>query len=224
MEYPYRRHPRLKSHDYSASGSYFVTLCIKDRQPILWDNDIVGRDDLGTPLPHRETKFSEKENISEFVSYTNTFLKHCTQASSCIHDVQQISHNTDIVGRDDLGTPLTHRRIELSQKGRIADKYIRTISRNYQNVSIDKYVIMPDHIHLLITLRISAMSGERRAESSRPTNLSCIIGALKRLINKEIGENIFQSSFFDHIIRNKTEYESVCRYITNNPDNLTKKE
>ena len=168
MEYPYRRHPRLKSHDYSTSGSYFVTLCIKDRQPILWDNDIVGRDDLGTPL--------------------------------------------------------THRRIELSQKGRIADKYIRTISRNYQNVSIDKYVIMPDHIHLLITLRISAMSVERRAESSRPTNLSCIIGALKRLINKEIGENIFQSSFFDHIIRNKAEYESVCRYITNNPDNLTKKE
>ena len=32
---PARRHPRLKTYDYSAPGAYFITVCTKDRQPFL---------------------------------------------------------------------------------------------------------------------------------------------------------------------------------------------
>ena len=40
---PKRKHPRLKSFDYSSSGYYFVTVCVKDRKPLL-SKVIVGRD------------------------------------------------------------------------------------------------------------------------------------------------------------------------------------
>ena len=119
-----------------------------------------------------------------------------------------------IVGRDDLGTPFYGIEIKYTPTGRIVDKYIKSITQNYENVSVDKYVIMPNHIHILISL---IPKDSRRAESSRPTKISQIIGVLKRLINKEIGENIFQTSFYDHIIRDEEDYIIKWKYIEENP-------
>ena len=121
------------------------------------------------------------------------------------------------VGRDDLGTPQDHEIspyiVQLTKFGKITEKYINSIPQGYENVSVDKYVIMPDHIHMLLSL----VKDNRRAESSRPTDISQIIGAMKRLINKEIGENIFQTSFYDHIIRDEDDYLIKWNYIENNP-------
>lgn len=56
-----------------------------------------------------------------------------------------------------------------------------------------------------------------RAESSRPTTISQIVAVLKRLINKEAGSNIFQSSFNDHVIRDEIDYKTKWDYIETNP-------
>ena len=114
-----------------------------------------------------------------------------------------------IVGRDDPGAPPY---IVLSPSGKVAEKYIRTISSAYENVSVDKFVIMPNHVHLLIS--ISDM--QRRAESSRPT-VSRIIGAFKRFSNKECGCSLWQASFYDHIIRDEMDYLGHWQYIDDNP-------
>lgn len=45
---PKRKHVRLKGYDYSQNGCYFITVCTKDRKPLL--SRIVGRDDLGAPI------------------------------------------------------------------------------------------------------------------------------------------------------------------------------
>ena len=49
---------------------------------------------------------------------------------------------------------------ELSKTGLICEKYIENINIKYENVTVDKYVIMPNHIHLIIFLR-----GTMRASS-----------------------------------------------------------
>ena len=74
---------------------------------------------------------------------------------------------------------------------------------------------MPDHIHLL--LFIDNFNGASR--TSRPTHslLSRTISGFKRLCNKEIGENIWQSSFYDHIIRDEKDYKVRWQYIEDNP-------
>ena len=52
-----------------------------------------------------------------------------------------------------------------------------------------------------------------------PTNkmIPHIVSTFKRLCNKEIGENIFQRSYMDHIIRDKDDYDTKCKYIYENP-------
>ena len=126
----------------------------------------------------------------------------------CTKERQDMILSNIVVGRDDPGTPSCN--IQLTPTGNIVKKYIDSITENYKNVIVDKYIIMPDHIHMLIKI-----CGVPR--SSRPTDISTVIGALKRLANKEIGHNIFQTSFYDHVIRDETDYITKWNYIENNP-------
>lgn len=120
----------------------------------------------------------------------------------------------NIVGRDDPGTPNDVIRVSLTEIGKIAEKYINLIPHHYKNIVLDKYVIMPDHIHILLSLE---ENDRRRAESSRPTAIPQVIGALKRMIHKEIGHPIFQASFYDHIIRDEADYMVRRKYMEENP-------
>ena len=88
------------------------------------------------------------------------------------------------------------------------------MNKIYNHIEINNYVIMPNHIHILINVSASGMSG-----SPSPTNevIPSFIGTLKRFVNKEVGENIFQRSYNDHIIRNERDYLEHYTYIENNP-------
>ena len=90
--------------------------------------------------------------------------------------------------------------------GRIAEKYIRNVPE------IEKYSIMPDHIHMLIRLDNGSMW------ASTPTNkIASIVRSIKTLTTKEIGEPIFQRSYYDHAVRNQRDYDEIWQYIENNP-------
>jgi hypothetical protein len=43
------------------------------------------------------------------------------------------------------------------------------------------------------------------------------VASLKRFSNLEIGKNIFQRSYHDHVIRNEQGYLKIWEYIENNP-------
>ena len=44
-----------------------------------------------------------------------------------------------------------------------------------------------------------------------------LVGTFKRFCNKEYGSNIWQSRYYDHVIRNQQDYNEVWEYIENNP-------
>ena len=107
---------------------------------------------------------------------------------------------------------------QLTKYGDVVDRWIRNIPDKYSGISVDSYVIMPNHIHLLIGV---AMDGGRGDPS--PT-IHSIMGWLKYQTTKEInkmqgtvGEKVFQRSFYDHIIRDREDYEEHLRYIRDNP-------
>ena len=90
------------------------------------------------------------------------------------------------------------------------------ITEKYPSVSVEKHVIMPDHIHIL--LRIDNGTG-----NPSPT-LGNIIGWYKYQVTKEVnrqnytaGEKLFQRSYYDHVIRNQQDYNAVWEYIEQNP-------
>ena len=94
-------------------------------------------------------------------------------------------------------------------------------SENISGVEIDQYVIMPDHIHAIIFLHpeeyANTTSGSSRAPTPTNEKLPHIISTFKRFCNKEIGENIFQRGYIEHIIRDKEDYETRTKYIYDNP-------
>jgi REP element-mobilizing transposase RayT len=90
--------------------------------------------------------------------------------------------------------------------GIITEKYIKSI------VGIDKYVIMPNHIHLIIKIDNGTMWA-----SSPTQSISQLIKSFKILVTKEIGKPIFQRSFHDHVIRNENDYLKIWNYIDENP-------
>ncbi len=102
--------------------------------------------------------------------------------------------------------------VPLSTAGKVAEQGIFQIAEHYENVVVDKYCIMPDHIHLI--LRIESDLGGRMI--SAPT-VSTIVGSMKRWISKQIGRPVWQKSFYDHGIRNQQDYDEIWEYIENNP-------
>ena len=106
---------------------------------------------------------------------------------------------------------------KLTFYGKVAKKHITAMSNFYENISVDKYVIMPNHIHLLIQIKSSSVNGSSRTPNPTNNEVSRFVSTFKRFCNKEYGKNIWQRLSNDHIIRNQKDYERIWTYIDINP-------
>ena len=102
--------------------------------------------------------------------------------------------------------------------GQIAAYWIRRIPEKYTCVTVDEYVIMPNHIHLLIQIHGLGGTG-----NPSPT-LGKIIGWYKYHVTKTVNtycgndaERFFQRSYHDHVIRGEADYLKIWEYIDGNP-------
>ena len=136
------------------------------------------------------------------------FVTICTQDKQCIL--------SKIVGQG-----LAPAVIELSPHGKTAEKYILQLEQRYRQIKIEKYVIMPNHIHMLISIDNSKV--HLTAGASPCPTLSDVICAFKSLTAIECRKSeyqeqkLFQTSFHDHIIRNETDFLKIWNYIDTNP-------
>ena len=104
----------------------------------------------------------------------------------------------------------------MTRYGKIAEEELTALPNRYTGLLIDHYVIMPNHIHLLFHLQTAGAS-------PRPT-VSSILCTYKSLTTRRCkiagyrATKLFQTSFYDHIIRDETDYLSKAAYITENPE------
>ena len=114
-------------------------------------------------------------------------------------------------------------QIKLTEIGKIIEKNLIS-SERIPGVKIDRYVIMPDHIHAIIIID----PDEHETQNGGPSGLAAdrnpanktlphIISTFKRFCGKEIGCNVFQRGYYEHIVRNKEDYQAVSEYIFSNP-------
>ena len=101
--------------------------------------------------------------------------------------------------------------IKLTKEGNIVKQNINKIEQIYKNTIIDEYVIMPNHIHILLLINYKSN-----------VTISKIIKNFKTNITREIEYSIWQKSFYEHIIRNEKEYLKIKEYIKNNVINWRK--
>lgn len=141
----------MNDYNYSSNGAYFITICTKNKENLLWKN--VG--------------------------------------ANCVRPLDQLP---------------------LSKIGIVIENEIYKLNTVYENIKVDKYQIMPNHIHLIIFIYEDSNGRTQFA----PT-ISRIIKQFKGSITKQIEFSIWQKSFYDRIIRNEKEYQEVWNYIHNNP-------
>lgn len=76
---------------------------------------------------------------------------------------------------------------------------------------VEKYVIMPNHIHMILIL-----SGNDGRTMCAPTT-SRIIHHMKEYVTKRLHYSIWQKSYYDHIIRDEQDFQRIWTYIDTNP-------
>ena len=158
---PKRKNIRLREHDYSAPGAYFITICTKNKEKIFWSGEL-------------DVQKFEWKLVGE-----NCVLPH--------------------------GLPL-------SQAGIIVEQALQKWNETYDNVYLSSYIIMPNHLHLMVVIQ----RGAGGSTQCSPT-VSRMEKLFKESVTKQFGEKIWQVSFYDHIIRDKHDYEEISKYIYENP-------
>lgn len=103
---------------------------------------------------------------------------------------------------------------KLSNYGLAIERAIHDIPTFYPHVNVDKYVIMPNHIHMILLVSANQHSCGRLITA--PT-LSTIIQQFKGTVTKQTGFSLWQKSFYDTVIRNEKAYQEIWRYIGENP-------
>jgi len=116
-----------------------------------------------------------------------------------------------IVGDGALDVP----EVQLTTAGKVLHKHIIGGNR-VREITVDKFVIMPNHFHMILLVN-EVGNGTSRAPSPTNAIIPHFISTLKRFCNQEIGYNIFQRSYHDHVIRGEKDYLTIWEYIDGNP-------
>ena len=140
------------------------------------------------------------------------FVTICTQGRRCV-----LSNIT--VGADALGGPL----VQLTESGKVVEKTILSTER-IEGLHVDNYVIVPNHIHMILRIDADGRgsdNGPPRASAPTEAKIPSAVGALKRLVHRQTGRQIFQRSYHEHVIRNEADYRAIWTYIDANPGKWT---
>lgn len=153
-------------------------------------------------LPKRKHPRLDNYDYSSAGAY---FVTICAQNRRCVL--------SRIVGRG--LAPAEASDIEYTSFGKIAEQQLLSLKDRYAYLSVDQYVIMPNHIHVVLILE-----SEAAGASPRPT-ITDIVCAYKSLTTRECKKNgfdgkLFQTSFYEHIIRGRENYEKIVKYIYEN--------
>lgn len=102
--------------------------------------------------------------------------------------------------------------IELSDFGKMIDDAIAFLNEHWNTISILSYVIMPNHVHILV--QVHGASGMTRATTAV---IPRFVSALKRFTNRGCSQSLWQKSYYDHVIRDEADYLTKASYIETNP-------
>lgn len=105
--------------------------------------------------------------------------------------------------------------MHLNRYGEIVERIWRAIENETKGISLDAYIVMPNHLHGIIVLSPPSHTGR--------ANLSRLMQTFKsrttHLVNfaRQASGTIWQRNFYDHVIRNESDLNRIRAYIFENP-------
>jgi putative transposase len=128
---------------------------------------------------------------------------------------------------------VTNENMILNKTGLIAKECWNNIPKHFSFTELDEYVIMPNHIHgiLIINCEDIVCHGtnnkpptiHRNFSQPVPKSLSTVIGSFKAATTRAVHNlidnkvTIWQSRFYEHILRSEKDLFNTRQYILNNP-------
>ena len=108
--------------------------------------------------------------------------------------------------------------VTLTKYGTEIKVRLEEMDRVYGHVALLKYVIMPNHIHILLQAadgpsRTQAPTKKGRANQTIPA----FVSTLKRMTNRTCGISLWQRGYHDHVVRSDADYLRIWNYIDTNP-------
>lgn len=132
-------------------------------------------------------------------------------------------------GKTCLFGTITQGTMELNDLGRIVDEEWHHTGDLRPDISLDAFVVMPNHVHGIIVIHDPRQGTARRAPTtafgkSVPNTLSTIVGAFKSAASRGInaarttpGAPLWQRNYYEHVIRDERDLNAVREYIVSNP-------
>ncbi|SFV34330.1 transposase [Thermoflavifilum thermophilum] len=127
-------------------------------------------------------------------------------------------------------------KMRLNEWGEIAQQCWLQIPNHFTNTSLDEFMIMPNHMHGIITINGNTVGAihELPLQNELPLHsdpyqlrkmlLPKIIGYFKMNVAKQINEHrqtpgqpMWQRNYYEHIIRDDDDLNRIREYIINNP-------
>jgi REP element-mobilizing transposase RayT len=132
--------------------------------------------------------------------------------------------------RDLLFGEVVNEEMVLNGFGKIAEECWRAIPEHFPNVELGAYVVMPNHVHGIVVIKVGAQhAAPLRKPNVRPASLGAIVRSYKSAVTRLIGREhnatgIWQRNYYEHIIRNHEDWDRIHWYIESNPSMWAKDE
>ena len=235
--HPKRRTIRLQGYDYSQNGAYFVTICTHERQRLFGQP--------GVPRVNLEKSNVLTDGITKRHHRAGTFEPN-VGAHPCVRPEQTIlMHETDaeVLAPYHIGA---HPCVRPEQTIAMVEIWLNKIETKYNGVWVDSYVIMPDHVHLILMIHreidvAGAHAGaplQNQMTNSGPsaqsiTNMRSTLGdivkwfktmttnaymqGVRQGLCRPFDSHLWQRNYYERIIRGEDELYEMRRYIFENP-------
>ena len=163
-------------------------------------------------INHRHSIRLKEYDYSKIGFY---FITICTQNREKI--LAKIVENN-------VGAVLVSAQIETTKLGKMIENVYIDLQKEFNNIMLHSYIIMPNHIHGIIEIckradtRPAPTLGDIICSFKSRTTIICNKG-VKQGIYQSFDKRIWQRNYYEHVIRNAKEYVKIQEYINNNPLN-----
>lgn len=119
--------------------------------------------------------------------------------------------------------------VELNDVGKMVKEVWMAIPNHFPNVELGEFVMMPNHIHGIVSITVEATHASplpRVSKGPVPGSIGAIVGSFKSAATKRFHETqkyhnsrLWQPNYYEHVIKNERDYQAIYDYILNNPMN-----
>ena len=125
--------------------------------------------------------------------------------------------------------------LTINEAGKMVETEWEALPQRFPNIQLHEYISMPNHFHAIIEIlhkeEITLVPIHEQSNAKKSKTLFSIIDAFKSITTvkyihgvkdfdwRRFENKLWQSSYYEHIIRNYESHQKIADYIVNNPVN-----